>query len=706
MNTGQALGSQRRPGWRQRLPWALLLGSAVFLVGLLAWVYYRGTANDIRRERHADLAAIATIKAQEITNWRQERRTDAMRLAQSLPVRRAIAAAPPADAVLWAELRARLQLELDTADYIQALVAAPDGRVLLAVPEPFAGDAAALRQLAAAAVASRAAVLSDLHRCPALGIHLGAAAAVRGEDGKPLAVVVVSASAAASLYALIQSWPTASASAEVLLVRGDGDEVLYLNDLRHQRGMAFTLREPCANVELPAVQAVLGRTGLFEGRDYRGEQVLADLRPIPGTPWFMVAKVDTDEILSEVHYRAVMTIIVAVLLILALTGLTAYVYRTRQTAERRRAAAQLRDSEERFRALFDNSLAGIALHEIVTDAGGRPCDYIFLQVNAAFEKQSGLAAANLVGRRITEVMPGVSDAPFLGVYGGVALTGKPVRFEHYVPQLERHFDITAFSPKPRQFATVFFDITDRRKMEEELRRRNEEVIRFAYTVSHDLKSPLVTIRTFLGYLLKDVEKADAARINTDMTHMQRAAERMSRLLDELLELSRVGRKMNPPEDVSLQTLASEALELVAGRLSARQIHVRVTDTPVILRGDRQRLVELFQNLLDNAAKFMGDQAAPRIEIGVEGQGQDQALFVRDNGVGIDPRHQHKLFGLFEKLHPETEGTGIGLALVKRIVEVHGGRVWAESAGVGHGTTFRFTLANTRCAPPSPQPTEP
>jgi signal transduction histidine kinase len=119
--------------------------------------------------------------------------------------------------------------------------------------------------------------------------------------------------------------------------------------------------------------------------------------------------------------------------------------------------------------------------------------------------------------------------------------------------------------------------------------------------------------------------------------------------------------------------------------------VEVTQEPVLLYGDRPRLVAVFQNLLDNAVKFMGDQPSPRVVIGVESGADDVIFFVRDNGKGIDPRHQPKLFGLFEKLDPSAPGDGIGLALVKRILEVHGGRIWAESEGPGKGTCFKFTL---------------
>jgi signal transduction histidine kinase len=257
----------------------------------------------------------------------------------------------------------------------------------------------------------------------------------------------------------------------------------------------------------------------------------------------------------------------------------------------------------------------------------------------------------------------------------------------------------------RGFAKVTRDITERKQAEEilrqrdrDLRERNDELTRFTYAVSHDLKSPLVTIKTFLGYLEQDTRKGDTTSQDKDLGYIHTAAEKMSRLLDELLELSRVGRKTNPPVEAPLQAIVKEALELVAGQIADRGVKVEVTEEPILLYGDRRRLVEVFQNLVDNAVKFMGNQPSPRVEIGAEQAGVEIAFFVRDNGIGIDIRHQNKLFGLFEKFDPATEGTGIGLALVKRIVEVHGGKIWMESEGLGKGATFRFTLAKTRRQP--------
>jgi signal transduction histidine kinase len=202
---------------------------------------------------------------------------------------------------------------------------------------------------------------------------------------------------------------------------------------------------------------------------------------------------------------------------------------------------------------------------------------------------------------------------------------------------------------------------------------------------------LVTIRTFLGYLEKDGLKQDPAEVNRDLAYMRTAADKMARLLDELAELSLIGNKKNPFEEAPLKEIIQEALDLAAGRISQRGVQVRVTEGLVLVYGERRRLVEVFQNLVDNAVKFMGDQTDPRVEIGAESLDDEMVFFVRDNGIGIDPRHQPKVFGLFEKLDPHQEGTGLGLALVRRIVEAHGGRIWVESEGVGKGACFRFTL---------------
>jgi PAS domain S-box-containing protein len=248
------------------------------------------------------------------------------------------------------------------------------------------------------------------------------------------------------------------------------------------------------------------------------------------------------------------------------------------------------------------------------------------------------------------------------------------------------------------------DITDRKKVEaerealiRELEAKNAELERFAYTVSHDLKSPLITIRGFLSFVEQDAEAGNLERVRADLGRIRDAVDKMQRLLSELLELSRIGRVVNPPQKIAFAALAQDAVALVAGRLRQRGVGVAVAEGLPTVWGDRARLVEVLQNLVDNAAKFMGDQRHPRVEIGMREQAGERVFFVRDNGIGIDPRFRDRVFGLFEKLDPDSEGSGVGLALIKRIVDQHHGRVWVESEGKGKGTTVCFTLPDAAAA---------
>jgi signal transduction histidine kinase len=232
---------------------------------------------------------------------------------------------------------------------------------------------------------------------------------------------------------------------------------------------------------------------------------------------------------------------------------------------------------------------------------------------------------------------------------------------------------------------------EREQLITELEAKNAELERFTYSVSHDLKSPLVTINGFLGLLAEDVTKRDEERVQRDIEQIRDATQKMKRLLDDLLELSRIGRLINPPEVVELDELAHEAVALVAGQIAERGVQVVIASGLPVVYGDRPRLLEVLQNLVDNAVKFMGEQPVPRIEIGVRRTDTETICYVKDNGKGIEPRYHDKVFGLFERLDQTIEGTGIGLALVRRIVEVHSGRIWIESEGKGQGSTFCFTL---------------
>jgi len=376
----------------------------------------------------------------------------------------------------------------------------------------------------------------------------------------------------------------------------------------------------------------------------------------------------------------------------------------RNITERKAAQAALIASEKKYRQLFENMTSAFAIHKMVYDEMGNPSDYRYLEINPAFEKLTGLSSNVLLGKTLKEVMPN-TEAYWIEVFGKVAMTGEPIAYTNFSRELGKHYDTYVFSPEKDIFAVVFNDVTEKVKAQEqvqqlneelqervrELEAKNTELEQFTYTVSHDLKAPIITIKGFLGFLEKDILEGKQDHVHKDVRRIDEAVDKMHRLLSELLELSRIGRMMNQPEMVPFNGLVQDALDNLRGRLEPRAITVLTQPNLPAVHGDRQRLTEVLQNLLDNAAKYMGDQTDPRIEVGQQGDENGRLIFfVRDNGIGIAPEYHERIFGLFNKLDARSEGTGIGLALVKRIIEVHGGRVWVESAE-GKGSTFYFTL---------------
>jgi signal transduction histidine kinase len=199
---------------------------------------------------------------------------------------------------------------------------------------------------------------------------------------------------------------------------------------------------------------------------------------------------------------------------------------------------------------------------------------------------------------------------------------------------------------------------------------------------------------FLGSVEKDLNGGNYAKAQKDFRRIANAANNLNNTLADLLKLSRIGRVINDLKEFPLSELVQEVVEVLSERIRANNITISISPDLSSVYGDRVRVREVFENLIDNAAKYMGDQSAPLIEIGKR-DGKEPIFYVKDNGMGIEPQYQTKIFGLFDKLDATSEGTGIGLALVKRIIETHSGRIWVESEGLGKGSTFCFTIPDRR-----------
>ncbi|HSL44081.1 MAG TPA: PAS domain S-box protein [Anaerolineales bacterium] len=351
----------------------------------------------------------------------------------------------------------------------------------------------------------------------------------------------------------------------------------------------------------------------------------------------------------------------------------------------------LRRSEARTRALLD------AIPDMIFEFTR---DGTILQFISSSTNRPLLPPEQFLGKSINETLPSVADQTLFAI-DRVLESGHVHAFEYQLTQDEetKTFEARLAPLSPDSVLAMVREVTlqkwilgEREKLISELESKNAELERFTYTVSHDLKSPLITIKGFLGFLQRDVETGNLERLHTDIQRISDAADKMQQLLNDLLELSRIGRLSNQAESINLNDMISQVLELLYGRIHSGRIRVDVQENLPNVYGDRPRLFEVLQNLVDNAAKFMGDQPNPCIEIGQQGTNElgQPILFIRDNGIGIDPRFKERIFGLFDKLDPRTDGTGIGLALAKRIIEFHGGRIWVDSEP-GQGSTFYFTL---------------
>jgi two-component system, LuxR family, sensor kinase FixL len=246
------------------------------------------------------------------------------------------------------------------------------------------------------------------------------------------------------------------------------------------------------------------------------------------------------------------------------------------------------------------------------------------------------------------------------------------------------------------------DITERKRSEQALREVNEdlretnlELEQFVYTFSHDLKSPLVTTMGFVGLLKEDIAAGRTDEVEDSIARIERAAHRMSALIEDLLQLSRVRRMRYQLEEIDVSNVLREIVEDLAGRLQSAGVRLEIQEDLPRVVADRGRVMEVFENLLINAIKYgRRPDEAPVVAVGAETTDDGVEFFVSDNGPGIDPKYHERIFGLFQRLDNKQEGTGIGLTIVAKIMQVHGGRVWVESQP-GDGATFRVLFPNEK-----------
>ncbi|CAN5913642.1 hypothetical protein BH11MYX3_BH11MYX3_17100 [soil metagenome] len=380
----------------------------------------------------------------------------------------------------------------------------------------------------------------------------------------------------------------------------------------------------------------------------------------------------------------------------------------RQQTHREAAEIAQRKSEERYRTLFESIDDGYCLIEVLLDPTDRPFDYRFLEANAAFERHTGLA--NPVGKTCLELIPD-QDQHWFDLYGRVATTGEPLRTSMQAPAMNRWYEVFASrvgAPEYRHVAVVFKDISERKRAEVERDRmlERESALRqaaetasqlrdeFLATVSHELRTPLAAILGWVQMLRSEdlpPEKRDRA-----LETVERNARAQAQLIEDLRDVSRIlaGKLRLEVELIEIDRLVEAALETVLPAATAKQIQIEPRLAPgATVMGDPHRLQQIVWNLLSNAVKFT--PRGGRVEVSVRCVEASVEVVVADNGQGIARELQQQIFERFRQAENSTTrshgGLGLGLSIVRHLVDMHGGSVGVASEGKGHGTTFTVSL---------------
>ncbi|MFZ2448739.1 MAG: ATP-binding protein [Syntrophobacteraceae bacterium] len=698
-------------------------------IGAVGHHYYLKQRDHIRRQQWDDLSAIERLKTNEIAWWLRERIQDGQVILENPMLISQLKKwlEGPEDPDLSRQIVAWVESLVEHYDYQSAQIVDAHGTVRLAVAEEAEVEC---KESLARAVKARKPVFSTFRmhertKEPHFCLFIPIFASMELESAL-VGVISLRIDPSKFLAPFLQVWPNQSNTAETLLVRREGDEVVFLNELRHRSDSALMLRVPLDSEKLPAAIAARGYEGILEGIDYRGVPVLAAVGPIPGSPWFLVAKVDQEEIYQPI--RDLAWFIVAI--VGALIGVAAV---TLALVWSRREAVFLRAQYEtelerlelarRYEHLMKYANDAVILADInggIIEANERAAasygyEYNELVRMNARELRAPEALATLEeewrkireqGGAVFETLHRTKD----GRVFPVEISSRVLEIggrDHYwgfirdiserkeaEEALRRAYDELEERVRERTAELLELnealksEINERVRIETELKRSNEALQDFAFIASHDLQEPLRKIQVFGELLQSKSGKVLDESCRDYLDRMQKAAVRMKTLIRALLDYSRVSTRAQPFLIIDMNKVVRGVLSVLEVRIQTSGAEIEVGDLPP-LEADPNQMHQLFQNLVGNALKFVRSEK-PIIRIYAEEEKGDGShrIIVEDNGIGFEEQYAERIFVPFERLHGHGAfpGTGMGLAICKKIVERHGGSIEARGTP-GRGAAF-------------------
>ncbi len=396
--------------------------------------------------------------------------------------------------------------------------------------------------------------------------------------------------------------------------------------------------------------------------------------------------------------------------VIMLNGIPHIINVTHDITDRKQVEEKLRESEEKLRTLFGSMTELVALHELVFNDEGKVINYRITDCNSSFTKITGIQKEDAIGKLATDVYQ-TETPPYLEEYTRVAQTGEPFDYTTYFAPMDKHFMISAVSPKKNHFATITTDITVIKQIQEIISTKKNELENYLYVASHDLRSPLVNIQGFSKRLEKQTDKIktilDECKLDEEIqaslgeivreglprtiNYILSNVNKMDSLIHGLLQISRTGRIKMVIKKIDMNHLFKTIITSHSYQISEISAKVIVDDLPDCY-GDENQLNQLFSNIIGNALKYRDKTKQLAINISGHVQYSKVTYSIKDNGIGIVQKYMEKIWDIFFRVDSNSSeaGEGIGLSLAKRITDKHNGKIWVESEE-GKGSTFYIEL---------------